>query len=270
MGFSTLNQLYSALSGATPGQRQTKVYRKASITAVAANYYSLWKAAGFPTAGVSGTPPACAVCTKDTVGALPILNPAVMRTLHLLPPSVGGTVLGGLIFYDRLLEAAINLTIDTLQTFTGEMAPRRYTDGVGNMLFLEMTTATTVTAATLTITYINTLGETKTATLSLAAAEVVDRCYFIDLAAGDVGIKSIVSAQLSAAKTGGQANLVLFNEAMKIPTQIVANTYTPAPVMDLPQVLKDACLAALVLASTTSTGVIDARVPLVEGGGFTP
>lgn len=207
--------------------------------------------------------------TKAIAGAIPFNNPTSPATLHMLSFGAGGPTLGTLMLYDRLWHVGgISLTVNTLQTFTGVLAPTRHVDGVNNLLLIEITTATTATAATLTVTYTNTLDQTKTATIALAAAEPVNRCYFLNLAAGDVGIKTIVSCQLSVAKTAGVANLVLLNAAEIVAVPWAANQWTERDLVlqmaNLPRILDDAHLTLMVLASTTSTGIITGRLQLAE------
>lgn len=266
-GFASYDQIIAALTG---GKGQLVFFQKASITAVAANWYRLWNAAGFPGPGVDPTPALQGYApTKATVGAIPFNNPTSPATLHILSFGAGGGVLGSLMIYDRLWHVGgISLTINTLQTFTSVLAPSRNTNGVNNLLLVEITTATTATVATLTVNYTNTLDQVKQATIALAAAEPVNRCYFLNLAAGGLGIKSVQSCQLSAAKTGGVANLVLFNAAELVVVPWVANQWTERDLVlqmvNLPRVLDNACLALMSLASTTSTGVICGRLQVAE------
>lgn len=266
-GFASYDQIINAL---TTGKGQLTLFQKASITSVAAYLYRLWNAAGFPGAGVDPTPALQgAACTKALAGAIPFNNPTAPATLHMLSFGAGGPTLGTLMLYDRLWHVGgINLTINTLQPFTGVLAPSRHVDGVGNRLLVEITTATTATATTLTVNYTNTLDQSKSATVALAAAEPMNRCYFLSLAAGDLGIKTVVSCQLSAAKTAGVANLVLLNAAEFVAVPWAANQWTERDLVlqmaNLPRVLDNACLALMVLASATSTGVIMGRLQLAE------
>jgi len=266
-GFANYDAIINAL---TTGKGQTKFFQKASITSVAANWYRLWLAAGMPGPGIDPTPALQGqIPARDIAGALAQNNPTSPATLHMLSFGAGGGTLGALMVYDRLLHVGgINLTINTLQSFTGTLAPTRHVDGVGNQILVELSAATTATASTLTVNYTNTLDQSKAATLSLAAAEPIDRCYFMKLVAGDLGVKTLVSAQLNTAKTAGTANIVLLNAAEIVVVPWVANSWTERDLVlqmaNLPRLLDNACLALMVLASATSTGMIYGRLVAAE------
>ena len=269
-GFSTYDQIINAL---TTGKGQLFFFQKASITSVAAYWYRLWNAAGFPGAGVDPTPALQGfACNKALAGSLPFNNPTAPATLHMLSFGAGGPVLGSLMIYDRLWHVGgINLNINTLQSFTGVLAPTRHTDGINNLLLLEITTASGTTTTTITVLYTNTAdvsGRSATVTLP-AAAQPINRCWFLGLQAGDIGVKSVQSIQLSAATgAAGVANLVMFNAAEVVVTPWVTNQWTERDLVlqmaNMPRVLDDACLALMVLASATATNVITGRLQLAE------
>jgi hypothetical protein len=189
----------------------------------------------------------------------------------MLSFGAGGATLGSLMIYDRLWHVGgINLNVNTLQTFTGVLAPTRHTDGVGNLLMIEVTTASGTTATTITVNYTNTLDQAKQATVTWpASAQPINRVWFLNLAAGDAGVKSVQSIQLSAATgAAGVANLVMFNSAETAVVPWAANQWTERDLVlqmaNMPRVLDDAHLALMVLASATSTGVIQGRLQLAE------
>jgi hypothetical protein len=73
---------------------------------------------------------------------------------------------------------------------------------------------------------------------------------------------------LGTAKTAGVANLILLNAAEIVCVPWVANSWTERDLViqmaNLPRILDDACLALMVLASTTSTGMIYGRLVAAE------
>jgi hypothetical protein len=269
-GFASYDQIINAL---TTGKGQLFFLQKASATSVAGFLYRLWNAAGNPAAGSEPSPALQGFApTKATVGAIPFANPTSPATLHMLSFGAGGATLGSLILYDRLWHVGgISLTSITTQTFTGVLAPTRHTDGVGNKLALEITTATTGTSAvTITVTYVDTLDQTHTATFTTpAATQPVNRVHIFNLQAGDVGVKSLVSIILSGSMTAGVANLIMFNDAEIVVVPWFANMFTERDLVlqmaNLPRVLDNACLALMVQPSTTSTGIIYGRLQLAEG-----
>jgi hypothetical protein len=268
-GFANYDQIINAL---TTGKGQLIFFQKASITSVAAFWYRLWTAAGFPGAGSEPSPALQgAVPTKDAAGALPIKNPISPAILHMLTFGAGGPALGSLMIYDRIWHVGgINLNINTLQSFTGTLAPTRHSDGIGNQLLIEITTVSGSTTTTITVNYTNTADQAKQATVTLpASAQPVNRVWFLSLASGDLGVKSVQSIQLSAATgAAGVANLVMFNSAETAVVPWAANQWTERDLVlqmaNLPRILDDACLALMVLASATSTNVITGRLQLAE------
>ena len=269
-GFANYDAIINAL---TTGKGQQKFFQKASITSVAAFWYRLWNAAGVPGAGVDPTPALQGqVPARDIAGALAQNNPISPATLHMLSFGAGGGTMGTLMIYDRLWHVGgISLTVNTLQTFTGVVAPSRHSDGIGNLLLVEITTASTATASTFTVNYTNehdVSGRQATLVGGFVASEPVNRCYFLALQASDHGVKSVQSCQLGTAKTAGVANLILLNAAEIACVPWVANSWTERDLVlqmaNLPRLLDDACLTLMVLASTTSTGMIYGRLVAAE------
>ena len=267
MSFTSYDKIIEALAG-TKGQHIFA--HKVSITAVAGQMYRLWAAVGFPGAGSDPVDLAGAACTKDTAGAIPFTNATGPATLHLLSLGAGGERTQTLMLYDRLLHAgAINLNTTDAQSFTGTTAPSRYTSGVGVLLLVEITGATGSTARTLSVSYTNTASASgRTATVAIPASTPVDRCYLLGLQAGDTGVKSIEGASMSGAMGGGTANIV-----MVAPTIITVPYLTcqwserdlVLQTANLPRVYDDACLAMMVIATTTTTGLVNARLVMAEG-----
>ena len=269
-GFSTYDQIINAL---TTGKGQLIFFQKASITSVAAFWYRLWAGAGFPGAGSEPSPALQgAVPTKNTDGALPINNPISPATLHILTFGAGGPALGSLMIYDRIWHVGgINLNVNTLQSFTGILAPTRHSNGIGNLLLIEITTVSGSTTTTITVKYTNTddVADRSATVILPAAAQPINRCWFLGLQSGDKGVKSVQSIQLSAVTgAAGVANLVMFNSAEIAVVPWAASQWTERDLVlqmaNLPSVSDGACLALMVLASATSTNVITGRLQLAE------
>jgi len=266
-GFSNYDQIINALS---TGKGQLLFFQKASITSVAAFWYRLWNAAGMPGAGSDPTGLTGVVPTRATAGALGQNNPISPATLHMLSFGAGGGTMGLLMIYDRLWHVGgISLNSTSAQSISAPQGPTRHSDGIGNQLLVEITTAGGTTAATINVSYTNTDNVSgRTASIALPASVPVNRCYFLNLQAGDRGVKSVQSVTMSAAMGAGVANLVLLNAAEVVVVPWVANQWTERDLVlqmaNLPRALDDACLALMVLASTTSTGIIYGRLQLAE------
>jgi hypothetical protein len=173
--------------------------------------------------------------------------------------------------YDRIWQVGgISLNTTEEQILTGITSPSRHSDGINNLLLVEITTAGGATATTLNVSYTNTDDVSgRIASIALPASVPVNRCYFLNLQSGDKGVKSVQSVTMSTAMGGGVANLVLLNASEIVVVPWVANQWTERDLVlqmaNLPRVLNDACLALMVLASTSSTGIIYGRLQLAEG-----
>ncbi len=105
-------------------------------------------------------------------------------------------------------------TLTTVQNITGFPAyTRTDSNGVGLMMFLYAYAAAGATATNATITYTNTAGtggRTSVATVPSSGLSVLGACFVAPLQAGDLGVKSVESVQLSASTgTAGSVGVLL-------------------------------------------------------------
>jgi len=268
MAFTNYQAVIDALKG---GFAQIIDFYKAVPSTSAGYFHSLWKQAGSFPAGSDPTPALeGAVCELTTPGAFPFTNPVVPNRLFLFSWMLGGTLGQTLFMYDRLWHVGgINLNISTTQTFTGTLAPSRHADGIGNQLFLEMTTSAGSTSQTLSITYINENNQSQVAQIAVPASFGAGRIAWVPLASGDLGVKSVVDCGVPAGMGGGVANLVMLNMKQFLPigwasSQVMEKEYLLHSGA-LPEIAQDSCLAFLLLAGGSGSPAFFPRIVMVEG-----
>lgn len=264
-GFNNFDQTIDAQT--VQGKGQPYVGNKASITTVANSLWSLWTAAGEPGPGTfGGTALAARAVTSSTTGAIPFTNPTTPDTLHMFSAWLVSTVAAGTFYLvDRLLDyPGISCTSTTLQTMDNTVTIPRYTTGAGVRMFAEVTTTLGATPQTLTINYLDQGGAAGVATLapvaSSAATRVPQLGFFIPLAAGDSGVRSITSVQFGGSMGAGVLNLTLCRPYFVVPSTQVSfpfllNLVTSFPLLH--QVVDNAALMWLLKAATTSSGNMD-------------
>lgn len=270
MGFTSYNEIINALT--TGSRSQYLSFMKSSITSVAGYWYRLWNATGYPGGGPDQIPALTgSILTSAISGSLYFNDPTSPRTLHMVSFGAGGPTAGTVLLYDRLWQVSgLVLTSTAKQLIYGiSGSTTRHPDGSGSQILLEMAVATTATAANFFVNYTNSQGVAgRIASIPLAAAEPINRCYFMTLQSGDNGVQSIQFASSSAAKTAGSVNLVLMNSESMVFIPFNANQFTERDLVlqmaNLPRVLDDSCISFMVLASTTTTGVIQGRLVVAE------
>lgn len=206
------------------------------LTSPTGHAYSTWGVSGgFPVAGGVGTALTARQVTGATTGALAIGSASASETLYLT--TVGAlnnlTGLGNVCVVDRLLDYYIDtLTSTSAQSMTNTLTlPEPYlSNPTGVMMFLEVTANIGAGTPNITITYTNQAGTGgQVATVNtMLTAPVLGRVvapvtgFFIPLASGDTGVKSVQSIQLSATWTSGTACLVLCKPMCYIPQATTA------------------------------------------------
>lgn len=269
MAFATYEDLVTALQS---GYQQPFLLSK-TPAAISGFFSTMWTTAGLPAVGVNPTPALQGfACDLTTTGALPLDNATSPHLLFLFLMCAGGGYSGNLFYYDRLWHVGgINLNITSTQTFTGVTAPTRHTDGIGNQLLLEITTAPGSTAATLSVVYTDQNDAAQTATFVVPASATLYRCDFLALGGDGLGVKSVQSATLGGGMGGaGVANLVMCNVRDIFPIiPFMANVFTEREMIVqsalLPVIPTDACLASIYRAATTSAPMMQGRIVLLEG-----
>jgi hypothetical protein len=241
---------------------------KNSLTSKGAGFYhSLWKAVGYPIAGSNPGTAAGSIPNRSTAGAIPFSDAGSLQN-YLSRVSLTSTIYCSLILADRVWACStLNGTLTTAQTI-GSPALTRYTDGIGLQLFVEWYTATGSTGTTLTVTYTNQAGTTgRTTSVAFPASPVAGQMLFVPLAAGDTGILSVQSAQLTATTgTAGDFGLTLVKpiSMVGVSSANLANTLG-AYDTGFVKIDNNACLYLYELCSSTITGNVAGDLVLARG-----
>ena len=162
------------------------------------------------------------------------------------------------------------VTTTGAQTLNNTVTLPRYTDGAGVQAFLTPSTVMGAVTPNITLNYTNsagTAGKATPATLPIGntAAAVTSIVYsgtgtgkygpFIPLAAGDAGIRSVQSINLSASYVSGVLNLVLCKPIMTLPITTLGVTAERDLVnqfASMPRIYDGACLNWLMLAGAAT------------------
>lgn len=254
---------------------------KASHTTVANTWSAFARDAGVPGALTYSNIPG-AVMNRANAGAWPLTNPVNPDKKYLLNMGVNhatGTNIALLV--DLLVTAGnISANLNTSQAINTP-ALTRYTDGVGVMMTLEVTTAVGSTASNVTITYTDNAGNTgnSTGAIAMTASAIASRLQpvaagpFITLAAGDLGVRSVQTVQFSAAMGAGVCALHLYKPLIFVPTLLTtafvekSSPSMMSSLLELPVGTDNqlGCLTFFVLTSTTSTGLQTYDIRTVAG-----
>ena len=265
MGFATLDALLAAM----PGQHR-HLYKASLASQVAGGFASLWKAAGNPTAGANPGSTTPTIPTKDTVGAIPLINPAYGHHNYLAKLHLAGGNAGILILYDRLWHCSGFSANITDEQYMGATVEINRPDGIGLdvEIWLEVYTAIGATVATVTANYFDYWYGNLAATTITTASAAAGRMFPFSLASSSIsgGPIRVDSIQLSAA-TGavGDIGITLLRRIAEIPIP-AANQGQSLDVfaLGMPQIFTDACLALMAQTSTTSSGIVSGALEIVS------
>lgn len=281
MAFTTYDGLIAAF---TAGKGQDRYFNKTStnITLVTGAAYSLWMQDSYPAAGLAGAGAAGAFAsqTSATTGALPLTNPAGGETLHLVMTGAQASAAsaGTMMIYDRVGQVE-SLAVDATGLTASATTIARYATE-GTMVMAECATATFTTAAFQwrLSKYTNQSGTANKVSKTMLAftgssakgrLAYLDR-FFVDLAAGDTGVRSIEEFEctVSNATAASKIQLVFAKPLVMLPLS-VANVRVERDLVlttiRLPKVEDNACLAFAVLPATTTAQTILGDLSAVSG-----
>ena len=235
MAITTLDGI---VAGARPAQHIAKA---ASGTAAVGRPMTTWALAGSPGAGAWNATLNGAVLDSSAgliAGGIPHFDPA-SGNAYLARFTGNMSQQGKLLLLDRIWHnGGIGITTLTPQAIVTPTWPARCpTDGVddtpattghGVMLAVEVETVTGAGVPTITIDYTNsdgTAGRSATNIIATVAASVAGSTYFIGLQAGDKGVRSVESFDLSATWTSGVIHLVAYRliAELELPGAYVGN-----------------------------------------------
>lgn len=279
-GFTGQDDLINQVS--TNGKFYRADWQKSTFATTAHTagmWYSLFRGGGNPPADAilgTGTNLAFQALTDATTNATGIkhggdvggfkvlLNAAAQTAAPTTAPCV-------LMLVDLLgFYPVTSVTTTGAQTLNNTVTLPRYTDGAGVQAFITPSTVMGAATPSISIGYTNsasTVGRATPATLPIGntAAAVTSVVYsgtgagkfgpFMQLQAGDAGIKSVQSINLSASYVSGVLNLVLCKPLLTLPITTLGVTAERDLVnqfASMPKVYDGACLAWLMLAGAAT------------------
>ena len=265
----------TTLDGALAGmQYPREIVKAATGTLVSGRPHTLWYLAGMPGAGVASTAGITGeILASPVSGQIPFTNPSSGNS-YLARFAGQATQPGQLLLCDKIwVNSGIVITQTTEQTFTDSVQiPARdsngTTTGTGVMAAVEVSSAVGAGTPTLTLKYLNTAGQTKTATnvVSTVASSIAGTFYPIGLSAGDTGIQKAVSLTLSTTWTSGTIHVVLY----RIIARLELTSANTANAIDsltggFPRIFDDSVLFPVFIPQTTSTSCITGHVIVTQG-----
>lgn len=279
--------LSAVIAAATGGKAQNILFQKTGVASNAiGNSNDMWVRAGMPGAGAAGAAaPGGTAHTSASTGALPYLNGASTNSNHMVSGWLTASVINNtLLLYDRLFSVAKTMASTATEAVTG--VPTRYQSTTASAVdyiggnFVTIMNPTTVLAATAhnvtaasTAVWVYTnqdntgsknLNHNGTAIQTLAGVSAcvvggIDLAvgnWFIPLAAGDSGIKSLQQMQLSASVATGTLSAMIGHPIAFFPCP-VANLVCPMDgintAFNLTPILDNACLSFLEITKPATT-----------------
>lgn len=279
-GFTSQDDLLNRVS--TEGKFYRADWQKSTFATTAHTagmWYSLFRGGGNPPADAilgTGTNLAFQALTDATANATGIqhggnvgnykvlLNAAAQTAAATTAPCV-------LMLVDMLgFYPITSVTTTGAQTLNNAVTLPRYTDGAGVQAFITPSTVMGAATPNISIGYTNSANVASRATpatlpIGNTAAAVTSIVYsgtgagkygpFMPLQAGDAGIRSVQSINLSASYVSGVLNLVLCKPLLTLPITTLGVTAERDLINQLnsgPRVYDGACLAWLMLAGAAT------------------
>lgn len=212
----------TTLDDIVAGVKPPQFFAKSAGNATAAGRtYSFWPIAGIPGAGSYDTTPEGVVLSSSSglvTGQIPYYNASVGKQMHLVRAVGLGNNTGIMLICDRLWHnGGLDASINTVQTINSVTWPARDNNGSANgegvLVGVEVSATMGSTVPTLTLTYTNSdgvSGRTGVNQLSTSSGVTAGHFYTFTLQAGDKGVQSIQSLQLTPSWTSGTINLVAY------------------------------------------------------------
>lgn len=221
MAITTIDQLIA-------GMQATRFFQKvATPSAVAFRPQSLWGLAGIPGAGAFDTTLNGVALSNPVSGQLPFTDGGGgINTYMARLVGSPGVQAGSLLLCDRLWHnGGYTITSTSAQNSTTPTWPARdedgSTNGKGIFLGLEISANAGAAAPTITVTYTNSAGtgsRTGAFAVPTANSPLAGSFFPIALQAGDVGVRSLQSIQLSTSWISGTMNMVAYRVICQLDT----------------------------------------------------
>lgn len=269
MAITTLDGLIAGLLPPVQFIKTTGTMKIAGIM------HSLWYAVGNPGAGVVSTAGlAGESLTAATAGQLRLPAAVGGKSIYLARfEAVQTNAVGSLSVCDRLWQnSGFVVTSTGAQTINSVTLPARdvnaSTNGEGVFFGMEVATVLGAGTPTLTVTYTNSAGTTgRTGTIGpINTTSSVGSFYPMVMQSGDTGVRSIQSITSSATMTSGAVSFLMYREIAALP-MASANfgIDRDAVALGLPQAIDATVPFLMVLATGTSSTVVDGAVTWAQG-----
>jgi hypothetical protein len=279
MTITTMDGLINAM-----GNNSSRIIiDKASIAnAVAGQYFSLWRALGYP--GQGAIPGAAAVASNSTLGAVGFTQQTAPATSYLAGlEAVLATAGMTLEMHDRLMHmGGLSGTSTAAQTvgidISTNLATSNLDDRKGDANYsdiqwwLEWYTDTGATAsnATVNVTYNDgTTGNLTTIAVggTVRASRMLPLNSLIPTAAAGKYIRHVNTVQLSASTTvAGSFGITATRYRAGIFCPVANGRFiAPWAALQLPEIFNNSCLFPVVIVNTTSTGAVRGTGKIIHG-----
>lgn len=267
----------TTLDGALAGMQAARYFAKnVTGTMVAGRPWSLWALAGNPGAGSFNSTLAGVALDSTSAqvsGQIPFTNP-VSGNSYLARFQAGATIAGTLLLCDRLWHnGGFTITSNTSQTVNSAGFPARdlngSTNGDGVLLGLEISAAAGAAAPTITVGYTNQAGTGSRSAVNIfptANSPAAGSFFPIGLQAGDTGVRSVQTLQLSASWVSGTMNLVAYRvlAALELTGANVPNAID-ALTSGFPRLYYGVVPFLVFIPSTTTTSNISGQMIVTQG-----
>lgn len=268
----------TSLDGALIGSQWPRFFGKAvTPTLVAGRPQSLWALAGNPGAGAFDTTLAGVALSSTSAqvnGQIDFRDPAGGINTHLGRFQGAASQAGVLILADRLWHnGGFTITSNTSQTVNSAAFPARdnngTTNGEGVLLGLEISAAAGAAAPTITVGYTNSANvasRTATNAFPTANSPTAGAFFPIGLQAGDIGVRSVQTLQLSASWVSGTMNLVAYRPlvALELTAAFVPNA-VDALTSGFPRLFNGSVPFLIFIPSTTTASNVSGQVIWTQG-----
>jgi hypothetical protein len=269
MAITTLDGIVAGLGAS----QNLSIYKASISTQAAGGMTSLWRATGNPAQG--SIPGAAATATKSDTGTWNFNNP-VSGYSYLASLNINGSVSHQLRIYDRLTHmGGLSGTTTTAQTIGISLPGTRgdaYTDPDLEW-FCEIYSDIGTSGQTATVTYVDESDASQTFTFTLGGTSPANqdsRLFPLNSGTTNLGatkkIKSLTSVQHATTGTAGSYG---FTVAKLLAAVNMGQIYTGVSYdfagLGLPRVRDNACIWFAVVSSTTSSGIVQGNLVMVQG-----
>lgn len=262
----------TTLDGIIAGMQAPQDVLKVGAATTAGRFYSPLYVGGQPGASVAPTPGVGGAALTTYAGQIPWTNPSAGNS-YLAGFSGGCNAAGVLLLCDRLWHnSGLSATLTTSQTVTSAAFPARdragSVNGAGVFVGLEVSTVMGAGVPTITMGYTNsglTAGRS-IVTPAMTATMAVGSFIPLGLQAGDVGVKSIETFQLSATMTSGAFHLVAYRVLARAAINVAGGGFDlDAVSAKFPRLYDNTVPFLLFLPNSTTAPTISAMVNISQG-----